>query len=489
MAASFSIAAHLEQLQRLSVKAQIFLVLGLVVFLVTTVQSIVAWYRLRHVPGPFINIWTLWIQVWKIYSEQCPTYYDGLAKKYGPLVRVGPNHVIYSDAETCRRVSAIRSGYTRGPYYEGTRFMPGEDHVGSIVDDKKHAALRKLLAPGYSGLENGGFESSVHNTITRLTDLIERKYLSTPTTLRPFDFASRAMFFALDAASEAAYSEPLGFLSSDSDPWGFLSLVASSMHIFSSIIIIPHLHLLIHAWPLNLLMPSLGDANGFGAIMTAIHSIPNQARRPPLPDRPRPIRMTVLLLITSPPTLRKFLHEIDSAISSGKISSPITYPQALALPYLQATIRESLRLYPPDLILSYRTVPKGGDTVHGYFLPEGTQVGQNARGRHRCRETFGEDADVFRPERWLEEKEERKLGRMNEVVNMVFGHGKFGCLGKPLAMMELNLVFVEWDADDGGWLFRRYEFSLIDPVTPMKLRNATLWLISDFWLKVVPRGS
>ncbi|KAK0633950.1 cytochrome P450 [Immersiella caudata] len=514
MMASIDIAARIVEFQHLSVRSQVLSVLGLLVVSITFLRSIVSWYRLRHVPGPFINIWTLWIQVWKIARGELPYYYDGLAKKYGPLVRVGPNHVVYSDPETCRRLSAIRSPYTRGPYYEGTRFMPGKDHVGSLIDDKKHAALRKLLAPGYSGLENGGFEASVNDGIARLISLIEKNYLSTPSTLRPFDFASRAMFFAFDTASIAAYSEPLGFLDQDRDPYDLLSRLHAGMPIFASVLIIPGLHKVIQTWPLKLLMPRIGDRNGLGAIMTFINRVlssrlspsPNHTQDPPPRDvltswlsRPippaqllqeislqiiagsdpvaTPLRITLLLLLTSPPTLRSFLSEINTGISTGKISSPITQSEALALPYLQAIIRESIRLYPPTLV-AYRTVPKGGDTIHGHFLPEGTQVGQNTWGMMRSKETFGEDADVFRPERWIGVDKGRWVV-MNETVNLAFGYGKFGCLGKPLAMMEMNKVYVE--------LFRRFEFSLLDPITPMKIRNATLWLISDFWLKVVPR--
>lgn len=61
---------------------------------------------------------------------------------------------------------------------------------------------------------------------------------------------------------------------------------------------------------------------------------------------------------------------------------------------------------------------------------------------HRSSIIFGPDANVFRPERWLDapEVELQKMERNNELI---FGHGRFGCLGKTIAFMELNKIFVE----------------------------------------------
>lgn len=61
---------------------------------------------------------------------------------------------------------------------------------------------------------------------------------------------------------------------------------------------------------------------------------------------------------------------------------------------------------------------------------------------------FGADADIFRPERWLEDEEEgsgaeEKVAEMRRVAELVFGYGRWGCAGKMLAFMELNKVIVE----------------------------------------------
>jgi cytochrome P450 len=90
-----------------------------------------------------------------------------------------------------------------------------------------------------------------------------------------------------------------------------------------------------------------------------------------------------------------------------------------------------------------KEVPPGGDTLaDGRFLPGGTRIGQNVLGMQRRRDIYGDDADVFRPERWLGVAPERRQ-LMAQTVELVFGYGRWGCLGKPVAFLELNKVFVE----------------------------------------------
>jgi cytochrome P450 len=150
----------------------------------------------------------------------------------------------------------------------------------------------------------------------------------------------------------------------------------------------------------------------------------------------------MLYLMTSPSAYQKLQAEIDNAISSNQISSPITDAESKKLPYLQAVIKEGLRIYPPVTGLMFKTVPKGGDTFNGVHIPEGTDIGYCAWGVHHSKETFGEDADMFRPERWLEAEGE-KLRVMNTTVELVFNYGKWQCPGKSVAAIELNKIFVE----------------------------------------------
>jgi cytochrome P450 len=101
-------------------------------------------------------------------------------------------------------------------------------------------------------------------------------------------------------------------------------------------------------------------------------------------------------------------------------------------------------MFPPSTGHNYKEVPKGGVHLLGYYLPEGTQVGVNIMRMLRDKQLFGEDAEVFSPERWLSsETSTDQLKEMASTVELAFGHGKFQCLGKTIAAMELNKVIVE----------------------------------------------
>lgn len=55
---------------------------------------------------------------------------------------------------------------------------------------------------------------------------------------------------------------------------------------------------------------------------------------------------------------------------------------------------------------------------------------------------WGDDAKLFRPERWLSAAPEQ-LKKMEANVDLAFAYGKWLCLGRTIALMELNKFFVE----------------------------------------------
>lgn len=152
--------------------------------------------------------------------------------------------------------------------------------------------------------------------------------------------------------------------------------------------------------------------------------------------------MTLLHLISNPTSYNKLLLEIDNANSKGLISTPIKDSEARQLLYLQAVIKEGLRIFPVVTATFFKMVPRGGDTVNGHFLPEGTEIGHNVLGIMRSAKYWGDDADAFRPERWLE-VDGATLEMMNNALETLWGAGRYKCLGRVIASIELNKVYVE----------------------------------------------
>lgn len=155
------------------------------------------------------------------------------------------------------------------------------------------------------------------------------------------------------------------------------------------------------------------------------------------------MRVVMLHLLSNPAVYLKLRAEIDEAIRQGRVSSPVTDPEARQLPYLQAVIKEGLRMKAPAAGPLFKRVPPQGDVIDGKFIPGGTDIGTSPFSIYQSKKIFGEDAELFEPERWLKETDPAKVAYMASVVDLVFSSGKYLCLGKTVALMELNKVFVE----------------------------------------------
>jgi len=160
-------------------------------------------------------------------------------------------------------------------------------------------------------------------------------------------------------------------------------------------------------------------------------------------------------LLKNPHCMANLLSEIDTKAKEGYFKDNetglVTWQESQNLPYLDAVIKEAFRLHPaPGLILE-RVVPASGATIAGRFVPGGTIVGCSAWVVHRRKEIFGEDVEVFRPERWLlgeeqdeeielgkedKEKEEKRIKEMTGTM-LQFGMGARTCIGKNISLLEI----------------------------------------------------
>ena len=104
-------------------------------------------------------------------------------------------------------------------------------------------------------------------------------------------------------------------------------------------------------------------------------------------------------------------------------------------------------MFPPLFGLKGKYSPKGGESFNGIFYPEGIEMGICDEAMCRDEKVFGADSHIYRPDRWIDADEETRK-RYTRVTDTIFGTGRFQCLGKHIANMELHKALVEVSYDD-----------------------------------------
>ncbi|KIP10209.1 hypothetical protein PHLGIDRAFT_499161 [Phlebiopsis gigantea 11061_1 CR5-6] len=150
----------------------------------------------------------------------------------------------------------------------------------------------------------------------------------------------------------------------------------------------------------------------------------------------------------------KLQAELDKALGlpgagSNEAEVP-TYDQLKYLTYLQDVINEGLRVHSTAGIGLPRVIPEGGLTVAGESFVEGTEVSCPIYTMHHLKSVWGDDADVFNPDRW---SGENKAELMQSFAP--FSVGPRACIGRHLALIELTIGIAT--------IFHRYHIVLEDP--------------------------
>ncbi|OWM71936.1 geraniol 8-hydroxylase-like [Punica granatum] len=169
-------------------------------------------------------------------------------------------------------------------------------------------------------------------------------------------------------------------------------------------------------------------------------------------------------LLRNPERLLKAQAELEQVIGRG---NAVEESDIARLPYLQATVKETLRMHPPLPLLVPR---RAGATVQvgGYTILEGTQILVNvwAIGRDPA---IWNDPDEFIPERFLGQLDIDVKGQNFELLP--FGRGRRLCPGLPLAMRMLHLML--------GSLLNSFDWKLEDGVYP-----ETMEMVEKFGITV-----
>ncbi|XP_045446641.1 cytochrome P450 4X1-like [Melitaea cinxia] len=147
----------------------------------------------------------------------------------------------------------------------------------------------------------------------------------------------------------------------------------------------------------------------------------------------------ILLLSQHMDVQDKIYREIQEVL--GDTDKTLEAEDLMKFNYLRAVIKETLRLYPP-VPITVRYLKKDLELPTGITLPEGSNVVTSIWSIHRNPRHWGDDANVFNPDRFLP----GKAPQPNAF--MPFSYGPRSCPGYQYAMFSMSTTLIN--------LLRRY---------------------------------
>ncbi len=406
---------------------------------------------------------------------------------------------------------------------------PHDENVLTMSGNKAHHQRRAYLLAGYDGKGMDGQEQLVDKKIEKLIALVEREYLSTHQSIRPCNLARTMQYLTQDVITTLGFGEAVGYLDINQDVFGVLQTSESVLLPADIVSILPVLKKFLQLPIVQPLLPKPTDKRGVGRFLGVVKGYVDKRYGA---DRIRNndilqsfvdsglsrsevesealvtlfggtdttstgLRNTIFFPSTNPSAYRLLQAEIDASIKTA--ARPIIADHhAKSLPYLQACIKEGMRLWPPSMGLMGK-VSDWDDIVCGMKVPAGTQVGWAALAVMKDRKVFGESADVFEPRRWLD-AEPARLKVMEATYGLVFATGtRWECLGKRLAYVELGKVLFEVTCLPcfsstavlihacAIQLFYRFDFAMINPMEPFQWFNHGLTAQHGMYARISKR--
>ena len=322
-------------------------------------------------------------------------------EKYGEIVRIAPDELSFATAQAWTDIFLIRSG---APPFPKSSILfkapPGQvDSMLSTRDPVVHARMRKLLASAFTEQALNVQES----TVQYYTDLLVTRLKESTSTLAGkeiiADMRDWFYFYTFDITGDLGLGESFGCLEkSQYHPW--VALIFAFMRAVSIMVAIrfyPWIDYVVMKFTPRSLVKMQQDHFQLAVekvhrrlnletrrddFMTPIVNNNTDFKSMSLPEiqstfailmvagsetTATALSCTVNYLVQNPEELGKLVAEIRHSFQK---ESQISFAAVKGLPFLNAVIKEGLRLSDPGGIGFTRVVPKGGGTVCGHSLPE-----------------------------------------------------------------------------------------------------------------------
>lgn len=465
---------------------------------------------LRRIPGPLAARFTkLWYFL-RVGKGNFQNENIDLHRKYGPLVRIGPKFVSVDDPSSVRTIYGITSNFPKSDWYQAF-LIPGKTNFTLFGDQdiRRHADSRRRVQNVYSMSSVMSYETYVD----QCADMFAQRLAEIAKAGRPVNLAYWLQAYAFDVIACITFGGRFGFLDAGEDIQGMMGQLHEIVRYSSMVGIFPW----VHKWFFNASarLGMFGSAARVAHVEFVQRRMAVRAEERKLRDveadrkltadgMPRdfmdrlwdqhdrePERMSkyhifimglanlsagsdttasslsgmFYHLLANPRVLVKLQDEIADFTTSGKLSKRPGLKESQQMPYLDAVLKESLRMHSAVGLPLWRVVPEGGVNIAGEFIPAGTNVGVNAWVAHRNKQVWGPDAEEFRPERWLEAQAKADAGKKEtlqrmEACYLPFGVGSRTCIGRHISILEILKLVPR--------LLRDFDFQLERPQEDME---------------------
>ncbi|KAF9035857.1 cytochrome P450 [Panaeolus papilionaceus] len=439
---------------------------------------------LSAIPGPWyyaISDCALLMHVVRL--RQCKRIQE-LFDIYGPVVRVGPNKVVFCDISVQRSIYSVHK-FDKSNFYKSL-LTNNNDHAMTTLDHANHTVRRKAYAPHYSQHNVVQLQSEMQDYTFQLINTLES--ISGKTSLECLALfrhlmvdvvVSSSFGYRLGAVGRWAMDveDPLSTAINDFPKRGILrSVVPTWAWNFvcripnnrwrqlcdSDKILAEFVSSRVYEMRGQMNAGKIGDSEKQSMLQRLLQYRYSPAQLMPDHDiisecighmmagtDTTSTTITYLFweLSRRPDIMKKLQAELDEAVPDAKILPDLSVLQEL--PFLSAFLKEGLRLYTAVPSLLERVVPTSSPKnapsdeffdLMGYALPPGTIVGTQAWSMHRDATVFP-SPNTFSPERWIESPTVTKehLATMSAHM-MPFGTGTKVCGGQTLAHMMLRIA-------------------------------------------------
>ncbi|KAF1990518.1 cytochrome P450 [Aulographum hederae CBS 113979] len=190
---------------------------------------------------------------------------------------------------------------------------------------------------------------------------------------------------------------------------------------------------------------------------------------------------TVYQLCCNPLALQRTIAEIRSSFASP---DEIDLFSTAKLSYTLAVLNETMRIYPPVPVPVPRESPAGGASINGIAIPGGSTIYISQYVMSRL-DNFWAKPEEFHPERFLKEGHEYHVAGTfdndDHSVFQPFSIGPRNCIGRNLAYAEMRLILtrllfdfdLELDERSKDWTKGQKAYKL--------------WVKPPLWVKVTPK--